>query len=453
MSAVAIVICFYSLSVVDSLDRRFDDNPNNDQAPIQLLFPLYIGAGYFFCREFIQIISLLSLNVFKLWLYDPSNYLNVAFTVIVLTWAIVMQRGSCDRDAFRIGSALSVTILWVKLLAFMKSMLIDFAVFVRGVFYVVRRLSAFLVCLSVILVAFAQMFTTVFRQTDYCLNQPNDQLSDEIILAQTKCDAGQLASYCTFWDAFLGVYTMLLGEVDESPFIDYGFALALFVVFMFLVVILLANVLIAIVTDSYRVIQDQKAAIVFWTNRLDYVAEMDAIANGPWTKWIRRVCCFCGMDLSPDSQWQMSSETNFGSQFWNNLMELYEEDIYRMSSVDMLTYAALRVLGVLFLIPAWFLLGLFTMGWLWPPQIRNYMVKSKVLAHASDQAREDEVRRMQVQNLQAEVDSLKEDLLQELALDRTQVVQIKSQVAERRQEIASEMKQIKRLVTMLFERQ
>lgn len=46
------------------------------------------------------------------------------------------------------------------------------------------------------------------------------------------------------------------------------FATLLFIIFMFLVVILLANVLIAIVTDSYKVIQDQRAAIVFWTNRV-----------------------------------------------------------------------------------------------------------------------------------------------------------------------------------------
>ena len=59
---------------------------------------------------------------------------------------------------------------------------------------------------------------------------------------------------------------------------------ALFVVFMFLVVILLANVLTAIVSDSYKVIQDQRAAIVVWTNRLNFASAMDAIAKGPW-KW------------------------------------------------------------------------------------------------------------------------------------------------------------------------
>ena len=69
---------------------------------------------------------------------------------------------------------------------------------------------------------------------------------------------------------------MLLGEVGENDFKDSAMATVLFIIFMFLCVILLANVLIAIVTDSYKVIQDQRAAIVFWTNRLDFVAEMDA---------------------------------------------------------------------------------------------------------------------------------------------------------------------------------
>ena len=48
---------------------------------------------------------------------------------------------------------------------------------------------------------------------------------------------------------------MLLGEVSEDAFEDSRVGMALFIVFMFLVVILLANVLIAIVTDSYKVIQ------------------------------------------------------------------------------------------------------------------------------------------------------------------------------------------------------
>jgi hypothetical protein len=37
-------------------------------------------------------------------------------------------------DAFRYESVLSVTYLWLKVLAFLRNMLIDFAVFAGGVF-------------------------------------------------------------------------------------------------------------------------------------------------------------------------------------------------------------------------------------------------------------------------------------------------------------------------------
>ena len=151
----------------------------------------------------IQIISLLSLKVFKLWLHDPSNYLNVILVGVVLTWAIIMQKGSADDDAFRVGAALSVTILWLKLLAYLRNMLIDFAVFVGGVFYVVRRLAAFLISLTIILVAFSQMFFTVFQQTAYCPNQEWKALTPEEQLQETRCDDNDSHPYCNIWTSFL----------------------------------------------------------------------------------------------------------------------------------------------------------------------------------------------------------------------------------------------------------
>ena len=91
---------------------------------------------------------------------------------------------------------------------------------------------------------------------------------------------------------------------------------------MFLVAILLANVLIAIVTDSYRVIQDQRAAIVFWTNRLDFIAEMDAIANGPWKSRLKR-----SFGMLHDDSTTSRVEVTFGKEFWKRLMDLFEDDI------------------------------------------------------------------------------------------------------------------------------
>jgi hypothetical protein len=300
------------------------------------------------------------------------------------------------------------------------------------------------------MIAFSQMFFTIYRQSDpYCKDAPNDYISDELFYANLQCEQNELRPYCDRWDAFLNSLTMLIGEVDSAQFQGSGSAIALFVVFMFLVVILLANVLIAIVTDSYKVIQDQRAAIVFWTNRLDFIAEMDAIANGPWKAKIRR-----SMGMESETNISSRVEVTFGKDFWKRLMDLHEDDIDDSTfSLEFLCYALLRIGTVVVVIPCWILLGLFTFGWFWPPQLREAIFTSTVFKHTTDTEKEEMLRKTQVKRLETEVKEFKDELLQELAIDRTQVVQMKSLVAERKMEMQSEMKHIKRIVNMLFEQQ
>jgi hypothetical protein len=446
-------IVFYSLNVVESITKRTNGDATDDAIATSHLVPLYIGAGYFALREVVQIISLLSLKSFHIWLYDPSNYLNVIFVFLMLFWSVRMNTGAGELHSFRVGATCSVTIIWIKFLAYLRNMLIDFAVFVGGVFYVVRRLAAFLTALGVILIAFAQMFFTIFQQTTYCTNQPNDSLSLEVRLENQRCDSNEIHQYCNFWDSWLNVYSMLLGEVYDVTFETDGVATALFIIFMFLVVILLANVLIAIVADSYKVIQEQRAAIVFWTNRLDFIAEMDAIANGPWRGRLRKALGLSKKSAPTDDTGERTGGRQFGKEQWKILMDLFEDDVEGgVASLDFLLHMALRAVAA-FVIPLWLLTGVLTAGWLWPPQIREAIFTSTVFNHSSDAEKENELRHTQVNQLQEEVRMLSDELLQELALDRNQVVQIKSHVAERKMEIATEMRHIKRIVAMLFERQ
>ena len=151
-------------------------------------------------------------------------------------------------------------LMWINILVFLKSMLIDLAVFVSGVVYVVQRLATLLMYLTVIFISFAQMFLTLLRKTQFCTTPEN---MDTVKLF-----------FDNFWNFFLKVYTMLLGEVGETLFFSSPFDMVLFLILMLLVVIVLTNVLIAIVTKSYVVIKSEREVIVFWNNRLDFVAEM-----------------------------------------------------------------------------------------------------------------------------------------------------------------------------------
>jgi hypothetical protein len=210
--------------------------------------------------------------------------------------------------------------------------------------------------------------------------------------------------------------------------------------------IVMQNVLIAIVTDSYKVIQDQRAAIVFWTNRLAYIAEMDAVANGPWKAKIKK---YFGLE---DKEDKTAVEITFGKSAWRGLMDLFEDDIEAgFFSIDYFLQTIFRIIAALFVIPFWLLLGLFTFGWFWPPQIREMTFTSRVFKQQTEADKEELLRKAQVQILTNEVANLKNEILQELAVDRTQVVQLKSAVAARKIEIQQEMKNIKRVVAMLFE--
>ena len=76
-----------------------------------------------------------------------------------------------------------------------------------------------------------------------------------------------------------------------------------------------------------------------------------------------------------------------------------------------------------------------------------------MFASTTDIAKEDEQRRSQIVSIQQEVAEFKENILQELAMDRTHVMQLRSQIAESKADIVNEMRDIKRLVALLFERQ
>ena len=479
---ILIVIC-YSLAVRQSVKNRFclenedcdpsvpvcgegencdPDSPDfegeypYEQPSFFLLGALYIGATYFLVREIVQALSLAALGAWHIWVYDPSNWLNIFYICLIYNWTILMTTGGGDKIVFRTGTALSILVIWMRFLAYLRNMLIDFAVFTGGVFHVMRRLVAFLICLIIILIAFSRMFYTLFYESDYCtpVGQGNGTYpfvpegSDDFLEA-LQCDTYELRPWCQNWDSFLAVYTMLLGEVDETMFDDSLFGVILFAIFMFLCVILLANVLIAIVTDSYKVIQDERAAIVFWTNRLDFIAQMDAIANGPWKQRLRSA-----FGLGDDSIGHGHFDATFGKDFWKRLMDLFEDDLDEsVFSFEFVVYTFLRFLTLFFVFPAWILLGLCTAGWLWPPQIREFVFTSTVSKHNSESEKEDELRKTQIVKLKAEIGAFKDEILQDLALDRTQVVQMKSLVAERKIEIQNEMKHIKRIVTMLFEQQ
>jgi hypothetical protein len=262
------------------------------------------------------------------------------------------------------------------------------------------------------------------------------------------------------------VYTMMMGEIGTETRYDQVLVAQIFyVLYCLLVVILLSNVLIAIVTDSYEIVQNDRAAIVFWSNRLDFVAEMDGIASVVR----RRILCMGGDKGAPGAPSNLQEQPNgtvssdgdgntLGSKewfrdTWKSIMSLFEDNVYddvdlRPAKIEFWVYMFYKALAVI-VIPLWAILGLFSVGILWPPQVRVWLLVQQETA-----ASRAEIERRKLEQLRAienDMKSLKNEIRKEMANDREEMSRLKAEVEAIQGEVLSDLQQVKELMTTLLD--
>jgi len=473
---VVLIVCF-AFTTRNHIDLRYDPDNTENTTQGSLIF-VFVGSGYFLSREIIQFASLMSLGSLSSWWTDPANYLDISVIVLTLYYGVLMldpELGPSD-SAFRAGAAFTQGILWVATIVYLKSTLVDFAVFVGGVFYVVQRLVAFLIAVAVILLAFAQMFYFVYLDTSICEpNQTDDSEYDECSFP-----------HCSFEGSLLKVYTMMMGEIgDETRYSTNLTAQILYVWYGFLVVILLSNVLIAIVTDSYEIIQNDRAAIVFWSNRLDFVAEMDAITyaiqrrllgkkfdrDGNKGKKKKPPMSFresSGRDepeqgpastLPPQMGSQEAAMDQDGFDFeesneffreaWHQVMLLFDANLYDdIDWIETWVYNIFRIFSIFVVIPLWIALGAITAGWLWPPQVREWLFVQKETAISRAELERQKLG--QLKSIQTNLKSLKQEIMREMANDRDEMIRMKAEVETVQGEVFADLLQVKELMDSLL---
>jgi hypothetical protein len=290
---------------------------------------------------------------------------------------------------------------------------------------------------------------------------------DTVLCEPVPTDAPEFVDYvdcrfphCTFEESLLKVYTMMMGEIgDETRYSTSLVAQILYVGYAFLVVILLSNVLIAIVTDSYEIIQNDRAAIVFWSNRLDFVAEMDAILYA-----IRRRCgghfgdkkadepsivedLQEGPNIPQDPNFDGSTE--YFREAWHQVMLLFDANLYDdIDWIETWVYNIFRIFSILCVIPLWLALGAITAGWLWPPQIREWLFVQRETAISRAELERQKLG--QLQAIQANLKILKHDIMREMAADREEMIRMKAEVDTVHGEVYSDLQQVKELMDSLL---
>ena len=160
-AVLLICIILFEITTGQTIDYLYTQDTEAPLPPPSagMIIVIYGCGAYFLLREVVQIVSLLALGNFSAWIWDMGNWLDVTVILLVFFFCSIMLTGEPIQsdDAFKSGVAITKGILWMSVISFLKSTQVEFSVFVSGVFYVVQRLSAFLLALVLILLMFAQM--------------------------------------------------------------------------------------------------------------------------------------------------------------------------------------------------------------------------------------------------------------------------------------------------------
>ena len=147
--------------------------------------------------------------------------------------------------------------MWMKVLGFAKAFSPQIATFVLMLSTIFYDLFSFMAVLFLIIAMFGHAFYL-------------------ILAGVTDIDPLQILKFDKLGSTFYSLYLMLLGKLDKPEAFNTVWASILFFAYSFLVVIILLNVLIAIVGDSYDAVL-VKSTELFWISRLELIAEMSTV--------------------------------------------------------------------------------------------------------------------------------------------------------------------------------
>jgi hypothetical protein len=213
---------------------------------IKWIYVANTGIFYFIIRELGKGITILErTRQASIYLWSFWNITDILSTLFALCSTMALRIYFSDEikydeiDGLRALLAITTGFLWLRALSLLKSLNIQLATFVLAILQICKDILWFLIILGALVASFSQMFYTMLLPA----------------ACATDADAHENPQ-CSQAEYYLRVYTILgdLGDFDQFNRDQFNTAFSVFLVvlFSFLVVIILLNVLIAIVSDSYE---------------------------------------------------------------------------------------------------------------------------------------------------------------------------------------------------------
>jgi hypothetical protein len=159
---------------------------------------------------------------------------------------------------------------------------------------------------------------------------------------------------------------------------------------------------------------------------------------------------------NPDATADLTQEANgseesteYLREAWHQVMLLFDANLYEdIDWIETWVYNVFRIFSIFCVIPLWLAAGAVTAGWLWPPQVREYLFvqKETVISRA-------ELERQklgQLKSIGTDLKALKQELMRELANDRDEMIRLKAEVETVQGEVYADLQQVKELMDSLL---
>ena len=130
-----------------SSNNVIDDRLGQEGTPVGRIEPFAIaimsGAGYFFLREVVEVISLINMGNFESWIRNFFNWIDIGMMFLTMfLGASMINYSLVGPELFRKLSTATKGILWIILLRGVKDSFVGFAVFWGDSKAACRRLAS-----------------------------------------------------------------------------------------------------------------------------------------------------------------------------------------------------------------------------------------------------------------------------------------------------------------------
>jgi hypothetical protein len=266
--------------------RRVTQVPEPIQHDLVLV---YVSSFYVLLREISSLIAFHRLGrdtmmggepTITVWTYLKNKWklLNIVSALSTLAFCVVASSYEFVDWQITLASW-TVGMLWLRLLGYIRTLNINFATYITCLLQILVDISSFLIIMLIVMLMFGSMIflNNVESAYESIAFAASWDVEEELKVSKEAQGANDfdMHPFLTSWETLLSMFRILLGETHRYWF-HSPMEIGLYVSYELVVVILMLNVLIAVVGDSYEY-SIIRARTTFLETRVELVVELETL--------------------------------------------------------------------------------------------------------------------------------------------------------------------------------